>query len=45
MPYEQSGVVPHVGDMLEVVDFKSSWAINNVTLTASGSQKFLNILV
>ena len=44
MPYESSGVVPHIGDMLEVVDFKSSWAINNVTLTASGSQKFLNIL-
>ena len=44
MPYEQSGVVPHVGDMLEVVDFKSTWSINNVTLTASGTQKFLNIL-
>ena len=43
MPYEQSGVVPHVGDMLEVVDFKSTWSINNVTLTASGTQKFLNI--
>ena len=43
MPYEQSGVVPHVGDMLEVVDFKATWAINNVTLTASGTQKFLNI--
>ena len=43
MPYEQSGVVPHVGDMLEVVDLKATWAINNVTLTASGTQKFLNI--
>ena len=43
MPYEQSGVVPHVGDMIEVVDFKATWAINNVTLTASGTQKFLNI--
>ncbi len=43
MPYESSGVVPHVGDMLEVVDFKATWAINNVTLTASGTQKFLNI--
>ena len=41
MPYESSGVVPHVGDMLEVVDFKATWAVNNVTLTASGSQKFL----
>ena len=43
MPYEASGVVPHVGDMLEVVDFKATWALNNVTLTASGTQKFLNI--
>ena len=43
MPYEQSGVVPHVGDMIEVVDFKGTWAINNVTLTASGSQKSLDI--
>ena len=43
MPYESSGIVPHVGDMLEVVDFKATWAVNNVTLTASGSQKFLNI--
>ena len=43
MPYEQSGVVPHVGDMLELVDFKATWAVNNVTLTASGTQKFLNI--
>ena len=43
MPYESSGIVPHVGDMLEVVDFKATWAINNVTLTASGTQKFLNI--
>ena len=43
MPYEQNGVVPHVGDMLEVVDFKSTWAINNVTLTASGTQKFLDL--
>ena len=43
MPYESSGIVPHIGDMLEVVDFKSTWAVNNVTLTASGSQKFLDI--
>ena len=43
MPYESNGIVPHVGDMLEVVDFKATWAINNVTLTASGTQKFLNI--
>ena len=43
MPYESSGIVPHVGDMLEVVDFKATWGLNNVTLTASGSQKFLNI--
>jgi len=43
MPYESSGIVPHVGDMLEVVDFKATWAVNNVTLTASGTQQFLNI--
>ena len=43
MPYEQNGVVPHVGDMIEVVDFKTTWALNNVTLTASGTQKFLDI--
>ena len=43
MPYEQAGVVPHVGDMIEVVDFKTTWALNNVTLTASGTQKFLDI--
>ena len=43
MPYESSGIVPHVGDMLELVDFKATWAVNNVTLTASGTQKFLNI--
>ena len=43
MPYEQNGIVPHVGDMIEVVDFKSTWAINNVTLTASGTQKFLDL--
>ena len=43
MPYEQNGVVPHVGDMIELVDFKSTWAINNVTLTASGTQKFLDL--
>ena len=42
MPYESAGVVPHVGDMLEVVDFKANWAINNVTLTATNGQKFLN---
>ena len=43
MPYEQNGVVPHVGDMIEVVDFKGTWAINNVTLTTTGnSQLFLN---
>ena len=43
MPYESSGIVPHVGDMLELVDFKATWAVNNVTLNASGTQKFLNI--
>jgi len=42
MPYESAGVVPHVGDMLELVDFKSTWAINNVTLTTSGGQQFLD---
>ena len=43
MPYEQNGIVPHVGDMFEVVDMKSTWAINNVTLTTSSSTiKFLN---
>ena len=42
MPYEASGRVPHVGDMLEVVDFKATWAINNVTLTTTGGQQFLN---
>ena len=42
MPYEANGVVPHIGDMLEIADFKATWAINNVTLNASGTQKFLN---
>ena len=43
MPYESNGIVPHVGDMIEVVDMKSTWAINNVTLTTSSSTiKFLN---
>jgi len=42
MPYESAGVVPHVGDMLEVADFKANCAINNVTLTASSGQLFLN---
>ena len=42
MPYESAGVVPHVGDMLELVDFKATWAINNVTLTTTGGQQFLN---
>ena len=45
MPYESNGVVPHVGDVLEVVDFKGTWAINNVTMTTTGAnnnQKFLN---
>lgn len=42
MPYESAGVVPHVGDMVEMVDFKATWAINNVTLTTSGGQQFLN---
>ena len=44
MPYEQNGVVPHVGDMLEVVDFKATWGINNASLeVATGSnQLFLN---
>jgi len=43
MPYEASGIVPHVGDMIELVDMKTTWALNNVTLTASGTQKFLDI--
>ena len=43
MPYEQSGIVPHIGDMLEVVDFKATWGLDNVTLQASGNQKFLNL--
>tara|TARA_B100001113_G_scaffold1539_1_gene1361 strand:- start:389 stop:850 length:462 start_codon:yes stop_codon:yes gene_type:complete len=43
MPYESNGVVPHVGDMVEMTDFKASWAINNVTLTTVGNnQQFLN---
>ncbi len=42
MPYEANGVVPHIGDMIEMTDFKASWAINNVTLNCSGSQNFLN---
>ena len=45
MPYESNGVVPHVGDVLEIVDFKGTWAINNVTMTTTGAnnnQKFLN---
>ena len=43
MPYESSGVVPHVGDMIEITDFKATWAINNVTLTTNGNnQQFLN---
>jgi len=42
MPYEQGGVVPHIGDMIELCDMKGTWAINNVTLTTSGGQQFLN---
>ena len=43
MPYESNGAIPHVGDMIEMVDFKATWAINNVTLTTDGNnQKFLN---
>ena len=43
MPYEQNGIVPHTGDMIEMVDMKSTWALNNVTLTTSSSTiKFLN---
>ena len=43
MPYEQAGVVPHVGDIIEVADCKGTWAINNVTLTTSSSTiKYLN---
>jgi len=43
MPYESNGAVPHIGDMIEMVDFKATWAINNVTLTTVGNnQKFLN---
>ena len=43
MPYEQNGIVPHTGDMIEMVDMKSTWALNNVTLSTSSSTiKFLN---
>tara|TARA_B100001250_G_C19664848_1_gene728774 strand:- start:194 stop:655 length:462 start_codon:yes stop_codon:yes gene_type:complete len=43
MPYESAGAVPHVGDMVEMTDFKATWAINNITLTTTGnSQLFLN---
>ena len=43
MPFEQAGVIPHVGDMLEITDFKATWAINNVTLSTAGTnQLFLN---
>ena len=42
MPFESAGVVPHIGDMLELVDFKGTWAINNVTLTTNGGQQILN---
>ena len=42
MPYESAGAVPHVGDMVEMTDFKATWAINNITLNCSGSQLFLN---
>ena len=42
MPFESAGVIPHVGDVLELVDFKATWAINNVTLTTTGGQLFLN---
>ena len=43
MPYESNGAIPHVGDMIEMVDFKATWAINNVTLTTNGNnQQFLN---
>ena len=42
MPFEATGIVPHVGDMVEMTDFKATWAINNVTLTTSGGQQFLN---
>ena len=43
MPNESNGAIPHVGDMIEMVDFKATWAINNVTLTTVGNnQKFLN---
>ena len=42
MPYEQAGDVPHVVDMIELCDMKGTWAINNVTLTTSGGQQFLN---
>ena len=44
MPYESQGIVPHIGDMLEIVDFKATWGINNASLeVATGSnQMFLN---
>jgi len=42
MPYESAGVIPKIGDMVELVDFKGTWAINNVTLNATNGQLFLN---
>jgi len=42
MPYESAGVIPKIGDMVELVDFKATWAINNVTLNATNGQLFLN---
>ena len=44
LPYESQGNVPHVGDMIELVDMKTTWAINNVTLTASVTLKFMDIV-
>ena len=43
MLFESAGVVPHVGDMIEIVDFKGMWAINNVTLTATNDEVLANL--
>ena len=42
MPYESNGVIPKVGDMIEVVDAKATWSVNTVTMTRMGTQQFLD---
>ena len=42
MPYESNGVIPKVGDMIEVVDAKATWSVNTVTMTRMGNQQFLD---